>query len=149
MFSIFIPGHWEQRYGWTARGQCWGSVVRTGVDGRAEFAGVSPGSTQRAAAGGAGHAHPDLSAAGDASVAAVQRVQEAVPHPRVWQRTETSRVTFTVMAMNVADWSGTAPYPRSPHPTGWARSPADSCTGSCRADSRTRRWCSSQGRNTR
>lgn len=58
-------------------------IVRTGVDGWAELTGVSPGSSQGAAAGGAGDAHADLSAAGDAPVAASQRIQETVAHSRV------------------------------------------------------------------
>lgn len=58
-------------------------ILRTGVDGGAEFTGVPPGSSQGAAAGGAGDAHADLSAAGDAPVAASQRIQETVAHSRV------------------------------------------------------------------
>jgi len=62
--------------------------VRTRVGGGAEFTGVSPGSAQGAAAGGSGHAHSDLGAAGDAAVAAAQRVQEAVAHARVWNNND-------------------------------------------------------------
>lgn len=61
--------------------------MRTGVGRGAQFTGVSPGSSQRAAAGGSGHAHADLSAAGDSSVSAGEHVQEAVPNAGVlWRR---------------------------------------------------------------
>lgn len=57
--------------------------LRTGVGRGAQFTGVSPGSAQRAAAGGPGHAHTDLGTAGDSSVSAGQHVQEAVPNAGV------------------------------------------------------------------
>lgn len=61
--------------------------MRTGVGKGAEFTGVSPGSSQRAAAGGPGYAHADLSAAGYSSISAGEHVQEAVPDARVlWRR---------------------------------------------------------------
>lgn len=60
------------------------SLVRiTGVAGGAQFTWVPPGPPQGAAAGRPGHAHADLQAAGDASVAAGVGVQEAVANPSV------------------------------------------------------------------
>lgn len=52
----------------------------TGVGWRAELAGVAPGTAQGAAAGGPGDPHADLSAAGDAPIPSVLRVQEAIPN---------------------------------------------------------------------
>lgn len=53
-------------------------MVHTGVGGGAQFAGVSPGSSQGAATGSSSHAHSDLRTAGDSSVTTGKDVQEAV-----------------------------------------------------------------------
>lgn len=55
----------------------------TGVGWRAELAGIAPGTAQGAAAGGPGDPHADLSAAGDAPIPSVLRVQEAIPDPGI------------------------------------------------------------------
>lgn len=53
----------------------------TGVAGGAQFTRVPPGSSQRTATGSSGHAHADLQAAGDSSIATSVGVQEAVTNP--------------------------------------------------------------------
>ena len=55
----------------------------TGVGGRAEFTGVSPGTSQGAAAGRAADADPHLHTAGELALAPGAVLKEAVPHAGV------------------------------------------------------------------
>lgn len=58
-------------------------LILSGVGGRAEFTWVSPGSSQRAAAGGSGHPHSYLCTAGDTTISTSQDIKEAVPNTNV------------------------------------------------------------------
>lgn len=58
---------------------CFGCIL-TAVDRGAGLAGVPPGLPQRAAAGGAAHAHPNLCVAGKTSVSSRPKLQVAVAH---------------------------------------------------------------------
>lgn len=58
--------------------------MHTGVGGGAQFTRVAPGSSQGTATGRSGHAHTDLGAAGNSTVATCEYVQEAVADADIW-----------------------------------------------------------------
>lgn len=59
------------------------SLILSRVGGWAEFTRVSPGPSQRAAAGGSGHPHSNLCTAGDTTISSSQDVKEAVPNTSI------------------------------------------------------------------
>lgn len=84
------------------------SLIFRGVVGRAQFTGVSPGSSLGAATRSSGHTHSDLHTAGDSSVTTCTDIQEAVADTGI-HAAHTSGVELKVR------WTVTQVAPRSVH----------------------------------
>ena len=76
------------------------SFILTAIDRGAGLAGGPPGLPQRAAAGGAADAHPNLSVAGQAPVAPRTELQVAVAHAVVCGATWEFTMDLTVVRMS-------------------------------------------------
>ena len=76
------------------------SFILTAVDRGAGLTGVPPGLPQRAAAGGAADAHPNLSVAGQAPVAPRTELQVAVAHAVVCRATQEFTTVLIVVRMS-------------------------------------------------
>lgn len=74
--------------------------ILTAIDRGAGLAGVPPGLPQRAAAGGAADAHPNLSVAGQTPVAPRTELQVAVAHAVVCRATQAFTMVLTVVRMS-------------------------------------------------
>lgn len=73
------------------------SSILTAIDRGARLAGVPPGLPQRAAAGGATDAHPNLGVAGQTPVSSRTELQVAVAHTVVCRATQELKITFAIV----------------------------------------------------